>query len=220
MPPTLDRLPRSLLTRAAAKLFAHSGAHIVGLHVEEADVHALRLARQTRAADDRQQRAVVADADAAAEEQIDLPGAPDREQPAVLEEERPLLREQQVEAGQVDLLFVDFDLREVGVVGEVESRARRDADSWRRCPSRRSGRIRFRVELRKLRFAEPLTYGISLKSRGRRHVQPGEFARRRQPRQRVDARDRRPVDRFALALDGAREVDAPRLRRRAVAQRP
>ena len=87
-----------------------------------------RLAGQTRAAANRQQRAVVADADAAAEEQIDLTRAPDREQPAVLEEERPLLREQQVEARQVDLLFVDFDLREVGVVGEVERRARRDAD--------------------------------------------------------------------------------------------
>ena len=74
------------------------------------------------------QVAVVVDADGAAEEQIDFAGLADGEEAAVLEEERPLLGKQQVEPRQVDLLLVDFDLREVGVVGEIEVHARRHAD--------------------------------------------------------------------------------------------
>jgi hypothetical protein len=42
------------------------------------------------------------------------------EQAAAFEEELALFRELQVEARQVHLLLVDFNLREVGVVGEVE----------------------------------------------------------------------------------------------------
>ena len=65
---------------------------------------------------------------APAEEEIDLAGPADREEAPVLEEERPLLGKQQVEPRQVDLLFVHFHLREVGVVGQIERRARGDAD--------------------------------------------------------------------------------------------
>ena len=43
----------------------------------------------------------------------------------VLEEEIALLGKEQAEARQVDLLLVDFDLREVGVVGDVEVQCRR-----------------------------------------------------------------------------------------------
>ena len=42
----------------------------------------------------------------------------------VLEEEIALLGEEQVEPREVDLLLVGFDLREVGVDGEVPARAR------------------------------------------------------------------------------------------------
>ena len=84
------------------------------------------LARHAAAAEDRNRLAVVADADAAAEEQIDFAGVADAEEAGVLEEERPLLREEQVEAIEVDLLIVDFDLREVGVDGGVERQARRE----------------------------------------------------------------------------------------------
>jgi hypothetical protein len=45
-----------------------------------------------------------------------------RRRARVLEEERPLLRKEQVEAVEVDLLLVDLDLREVGVDGGVERR--------------------------------------------------------------------------------------------------
>ncbi len=50
------------------------------------------------------------------------PDAPPRrevEQAPALEEELALLGKEQVEARQVHLLLVDFDLREVGVHGEV-----------------------------------------------------------------------------------------------------
>ena len=46
-------------------------------------------------------------------------GAAERERALVLEEELALLRKEQAEAREVDLLLVGFDLREVGVVGEV-----------------------------------------------------------------------------------------------------
>ena len=49
------------------------------------------------------------------------------EDAAALEEELPLSRKEQVEAGQVDLLLVNLDLREVGVDGEVGGQVLRDA---------------------------------------------------------------------------------------------
>ena len=82
------------------------------------------LAAQAPAAFDRHERAVLVEADAAAEEQVELLSLADREQPRVLEEERALFRKAQVEAREVDLLRVDFDLREVGVVGGIEVQAR------------------------------------------------------------------------------------------------
>ncbi len=52
------------------------------------------------------------------------PGLPDGEEAGVLEEERPFLGKEQVEAVEIDLLLVDLDLREVGVDGGVEREAR------------------------------------------------------------------------------------------------
>ena len=55
-------------------------------------------------------------------------GAPGkREHAEALEKEVALLGEEQVEARQVDLLLVDFDLREVGVDREVGGDVLRDA---------------------------------------------------------------------------------------------
>ena len=87
------------------------------------------LAGQTPAAANRHQLPVIVETDAPAEEQIEL-ARPCRsvKRPGVLEEERPLLRKAQVEAREIDLLRVDLDLREVGVVGEVQVQARRDAE--------------------------------------------------------------------------------------------
>src|SRR6185436_19933282 len=68
------------------------------------------------------------EADAAAEEQVQLLSFSDREQPRVLEKEGTFFRKAQVEAREVDLLSVDFDLREVGVIGGIEVQARGDAE--------------------------------------------------------------------------------------------
>ena len=51
------------------------------------------------------------------------PDAAEREDALPFEEEVALLREEQAEARQVDLLLVLFDLREVGVVGDVGGQA-------------------------------------------------------------------------------------------------
>ena len=99
-----------------------------GLHVQQPDVDAAGLAAQPRAAPNRHQRAVVVDADAPAEEQIDVAGLADREQPAFSRKNGRFSGKTQVEARQVDLLLVHLDLREVGVVGEIEVQARRDAE--------------------------------------------------------------------------------------------
>ena len=66
-------------------------------------------------------------ADAAREEQVDLLRLAELERRRVLEEERPLLGEEQIEARQVDLLFVGLDLREVGVDGHVERQVGTDS---------------------------------------------------------------------------------------------
>ena len=104
----------------------HDLVHVGGLHVEQADVVASGLARQSAAADDRHRLAGGVQADAAAEEQIHLTRVADREEAGVLEEERPLLGEEQIEAIEIDLLVVDLDLGEVGVDRAVERQARRD----------------------------------------------------------------------------------------------
>ena len=103
--------------------------HLLGLHVEQAHRYRIGdLARQPGAPENRDLAPARTDADAAAEKQLrlarvaagHLPDAAHREDAGVLEKERPLLRKEQVEAIQVDLLLVHLDLREVGVVGEIE----------------------------------------------------------------------------------------------------
>src|SRR6185503_11593988 len=51
-----------------------------------------------------------------------------RERAGILEEEWPLLWKKQREASEVRPLLVDLDLREVGVVREIEREARRHAE--------------------------------------------------------------------------------------------
>ena len=46
--------------------------------------------------------------------------SPKRENVGVFEKELPLLGEEEAEPGQVDLLRIRFDVREIGVVGQVE----------------------------------------------------------------------------------------------------
>ena len=91
--PMPDRLGSSRLTRNTEKLLPGCERDVVGLHVQHADVEAAGLAAQAGARLDRHQRAVVIEADAPAEEQIELLPFADREQSGVLQEERTLSRE-------------------------------------------------------------------------------------------------------------------------------
>ena len=108
---------------------------LLGLHHQHADVVARRLSGHARAADDRNLRPGGAQADSPAEERhqvgrraVEVAVArAEREGAGVLEEEVALLREEQVEARQVHLLLIDFDLGEVGAVGGVERHRRRQA---------------------------------------------------------------------------------------------
>ena len=61
------------------------------------------------------------------EERLRLPRRPVLEQPRPLQEELPLLGEEQTEAAQVDLHVVGLDLRKVGVDRQVERQVGGDA---------------------------------------------------------------------------------------------
>src|SRR5262245_40170212 len=67
------------------------------------------------------------DADPARQEQFHRLRRARREDAGVLEEEGTLLGEEERETREVGALFVYFYLSEVGVVGEVERKTRRDA---------------------------------------------------------------------------------------------
>ena len=138
-----------------------------------------------------------------------------RERAEAFEEEVALLREEQVEARQVDLLLVDFDLREVGVDRQVGGDVLRDAvlhvaadaavaivvDARRhRVIGRDAGeRVRLQLEV----------------AAARRHLQSVERARRRHLEEAAEGRQRarhlREVRPLVLPAHDAAQVDAPRL---------
>ena len=174
------------------------------------------LPAQSAAAPDGNRHAVVPDPDPPAEEQLELPRLPHREQARVLQKERPLLREEQVEPVEVDLLVVHLDLREVGVVRQIEGETRSHAVLQVRphVSERRGAGVR--VAPQRL----PEHVGIQLEVPRRRDLQPAQLARQRQPVQVELARQRRPVRLLVPVPDVALEVDAPRQRgARRVAQR-
>jgi len=89
--------------------------------VEEPDVQPHRPPRQPRPSLDRD-GPLVGDPDIAAEEELGT-AASDLEEAGVFQEERPLLRKEESEAGQVVLYVIDLDLGEVGVDRGVEREA-------------------------------------------------------------------------------------------------
>src|SRR5205814_9555700 len=112
------------------------------LKVERSDAVVAEASRQARAAADWNRLSVVREPDAAAEEQdrVGLPSArqssaaeddaaalPELEDPGVLQEEIALLGKEETEPREVHLLLVGFDLREVGVDGEVPRQPARHA---------------------------------------------------------------------------------------------
>ena len=98
--------------------------------VHRSDVVASGLARQPGPAHDRDRLAGVRQPDPPREEEVGEAPEPaaagaDAEHAGVLEKEVPLLRKEEGEAGQVDLLLVHLHLREIGVQGEVQVQGRK-----------------------------------------------------------------------------------------------
>ena len=106
---------------AAGNRLARSSIDGVGgLHVEKADVIAAQLPAQASAGADVDRLTKLRNTDTAREEQINRLRLTELKGVRVLEEERPLLGEEDREPGQVHLLLVGLDLREVGVDRRVE----------------------------------------------------------------------------------------------------
>src|SRR5262249_34022939 len=103
---------------------------VAGLDVEDTHVEARLPARDLETGEDRDLLAVQ-EPDRAAEEGNQLgilaPQAGNVVHPGALEEERPLLREEELEAREVDLARVHLRLREIGVDGQGRRQAGRDA---------------------------------------------------------------------------------------------
>ena len=100
--------------------------HLVGLHVEDTQVETIQLSGEAGAAQNGNLDSAGIDADAPAEEKLGLTGTSDLKVTGIFQEEGSLLGEEQIEAGQVDLLFVHFHLGEVGVQGGVQRQSRRE----------------------------------------------------------------------------------------------
>ena len=105
------------------------GAGAPGQPPAAVERHLRDLVQPDAAAVEHDRRVAAAAADEAAVEvaagAVDRHAA-ERERALVLEEELALLRKEQTEPRQVDLLLVGFDLREVGVDGQVGGEALRD----------------------------------------------------------------------------------------------
>ena len=218
MVPSEDRSPNSRAQAHHREVVGrdHPG-DLLGLHVQEAQVVVAGLPRKPGAAEDGHRCAPGPDPDPAAEEEVHRTPLSHGEVAGVLEEEGPLLGEEEVEPGEVDLLVVHLHLGEVGVVGEVHVEARGDADLG----------VHAEIGVRlHLDFGGVVAAGRServgrdLEVPGAAEFQPVQFARRGEPVEVVDPRHRRPVVLLALAADVAVEVEPPGLRARSVAERP
>ena len=99
------------------EVLARFAKRLLRLDIQDGDVVSVDLSRQTRATDDWNRLSRIREADTSCEEQIGQPAecslGPHAEQTGVLEKEVPLLWKEERKTGQVDLLFVDFDLREI-----------------------------------------------------------------------------------------------------------
>ena len=126
MPPMVLRRRMSRLTPENGKVGGLRPGRplVVGLDVQRADVERAYLPGQPPAGQNRHDVAAL-QPDTPAEKQCGHPGAAQTaaprevEVPATFEKELAFLREEQAEPRQVHLLLIDFDLGEVGVVGEV-----------------------------------------------------------------------------------------------------
>src|SRR5947199_174277 len=148
------------------------------------------------------------DADPPGEEQVDRLGRTGGEDAGILEKEGPLLREEQRKAGEVGALLIDLDLREVGVVREVEGETGRHAilDLAADLPPPaglgidRVVAFHARERVWRDRPHPSGRHLDTLQRPGTRHLHQTELARNEGPKRL-----------FVLAADRAHEVESPRL---------
>ena len=182
----------------------------IGLHVEEPDVPAAATLPLSRAAtQDVDGRTGRRQADAAREEQIDRLRLAELERGGVLEEERTLFREEQVEPRQVDLLLVGLDLREVGVDRGIERRDSAECPTSRPRPRSR-GRSTLVGRAREVLVGRAQRVGNQLSDRGA--LPQGDARDLGGQRDAVDvepARNRRQVHLLVLVPDVPQHVEAP-----------
>ena len=197
------------------------------LDVEQADTEPAEASGQASASRNGRRHAVL-QADAPAEEEqrglvrgaasafttAACPDARKLEEPLAFEEEVATLGEELAEAGEVHLLLVFLHLGEVGVVGEVERQASRDAvlgvDAEVALEVVRIGRGGHLVR-------QQLGDGVGLQlevARRGRHLDADERRRDVEPRgarSAIRRRHRRQVGRLVLPAHDAADVHAPHL---------
>ena len=187
---------------------ARSTDGVSGLHVEEADVIAAQLPAQASAGQDVDRLTKLRNTDTAREEQVNRLRLAELKGLRVLEEERPLLGEEDREPGQVDLLLVGLDLREVGVDRRVERQVGAHA------PLDVQPDITREVDLigehRPVVVARPGHVGRELHIAPDRQAEAVELAGHRDALKGITTRDRRKIDLFVLVPDVAHDIDAPR----------
>src|SRR5205823_10515132 len=130
------------------------------------------------------------------------------EDAGILEKEGPLLREEQRKPREIGALLIDLDLREVGVVREIEGETGRHAilDLAAELPAPPRLRIDRVIALQaceRVRRHGPHPSG--------RHLDTLERAGTRDLHQAELARNEGPKRLFVLAADRAHEVESPRL---------
>ena len=104
----------------------HHTFFIPGLNRQKAHLKTVNLSREASPGPNRNLQSVF-NPDPTAEEKIHLSGRSKSEGAGVLQKKVPFLRKKEWEAGQIDLLVIDFDLGEVGVDGDIQGHGRVDS---------------------------------------------------------------------------------------------
>ncbi len=186
----------------------------VGAHVQEPDVHPGGPPRETAAPFDRNLLARGHSDPSAVKElgptarATGQEGEADREEVRVLQKEGSLLGKEKAEAGQVHLLVIHLDLREVRVHGEIQRQALRDSDLRVDPRLERIGHLGIdggypTCRSQDVRRDRCHTAGRQLKA--------PELPRFRQAVEPELARNSRPNHLLVLASDVPSDVQAPRL---------
>ncbi len=178
-----------------ARRFDAGQVAAVGIDVERADIDIADFSRQAGACVDGKDLAPF-EPDAAAEEHrrdVEIAGLDEVEISPAFEKEIAFFREEEIETRQVDLAFVDLDLGEIGVIGEIGGEIVGDAefhihpvllfglvvDGRRRPPVRRQRAepvgLDFEIEVarRRLEFFQIAGLGDAPHARGQAVAQGG-----------------------------------------------